>query len=302
MTDFAVTGKKRSGKGLFCVGLIRDALRQGRRVATNMDIYPETMFSPWTKFDLIRLPDVPTVADMEALGKGYTGDKIREEFNGLIVLDECSKFFNSRQWGDKGRQPLLDWLIHSGKLRWDVYYQQQGLEQIDKQLRTTQMEYHISVKRTDKWPIPFVTTFGKLFGLKIRFPKMHMGIIKHGMERDSMVVDRKWYKAKELYACYDTEQVFLDRDHPDANGMFTVLPPYYTKGRYLSKPPNKVFVFVFNLVGYDWISRLEKLDHYRRKPKLRLVRLLSNLSELEAIQHFKRLDSLGAFDRAVGAA
>jgi len=87
VTDFAVTGKKRSGKGLFCVGMIRDALAQGRRVATNMDIYPDKLFSPWAKVDLIRLPDVPTVEDMIQLGKGYPGDAIREDFNGLIVLD-----------------------------------------------------------------------------------------------------------------------------------------------------------------------------------------------------------------------
>lgn len=297
MTDFAVTGKKRSGKGLFCAGLIRDALRDGRRVVTNMDIFPENMLSPWARCELLRLPDVPTVDDMEAIGLGYEG-AIREDQNGIIVLDECSKFFNSRQWGDKSRQPLLDWLIHSGKLRWDVYYQQQGLEQVDKQLRTSQMEYHISVKRTDRWPIPGVTTFGKLFGLDIRFPKMHMGIIKHGMERDSMVVDRKWYKALELYSAYDTEQKFLDRDHPAANGLYTVLPPYYVSGRYLGKRPNKFAVFVYNLLGIDWVANLRRALPVARRQKHPLAVALGKLPERDAIRHFQRLDTLGAFGRA----
>lgn len=70
MTDFAVTGKKRSGKGLFCAGLIRDALREGKRVATNMDIFPLELLSPLSKATFFRLPDVPTAEDMLAIGVG----------------------------------------------------------------------------------------------------------------------------------------------------------------------------------------------------------------------------------------
>lgn len=302
MTDFAVTGKKRSGKGLFCAGLITDALREGRRVATNMDIFPENVLSPFHKGTLIRLPDTPTAADMEAIGKG--NDVVDDSTNGIIVLDECSKFFNARQWGDKGRQPLLDWLIHSGKLGWDVYYQMQGLEQVDKQLRSTQIEYHIAVKRTDRWPIPVITPLGKLIGLDIRFPKMHIGIIKHGCDRDSMVVDRKWYKAESMFNAYDTRQVFLDRDHPDSVGMHSVLSPWHLKGRYLPEPPPVWMRRVYNLLGIDWIKRLEQqaASHSnpatvpKLKPKLPLVVQLGKLSDDEAIRHFKRLDSLGAFN------
>lgn len=299
MTDFAVTGKKRSGKGLFCAGLIRDALRDGRRVATNMDICLGAMFLPWHKGTLIRLPDTPTVDDMEALGWGYgqPGDAIDEEKNGLIVLDECSKFFNSRQWGDKTRQPLLDWLIHSGKLRWHVYYQMQGLEQVDKQLRSTQIEYHISVKRTDRWPIPGITPLCGMFGLDVRFPKMHMGLIKHGCDRDSLIVDRKWYRAKDLYASYDTEQKFLDRDHPMACGLHTVLSNWHTEGRYLPKPPSKPLLFLYGLIGYDYVAKLraKRNEAPRLKPKHHLAVKLAKLPEAERLKHWRRFEALGAF-------
>lgn len=293
MTDFAVTGKKRSGKGLFCAGLIRDALREGRRVATNMDIFPEHLLSPRNKSCFIRLPDHPTAQDMNALGQGYEGNEVDDEKNGIIVLDETSAFFNSRQWGDKGRQPLLDWLIHSGKLRWHVYYQMQGLEQVDKQLRQTQIEYHIAVKRTDRWPIPFITPLGKLVGLDIRFPKMHLGIIKHGVERDSLVVDRKWYKAVEIYKGYDTEQRFLPRDHPDAVGLHSVLSAWHVKGRYLPNPPGFLYRFWCGIIGKDWPAvhatvRVPKSKH-------RLAVLLGKLPEQQAIKHWHRLNSLGAF-------
>lgn len=294
MTDFAVTGKKRSGKGLFCAGLIRDALRDGKRVATNMDFFADAVFPYHFKGTFYRLPDCPTVADLEAIGQG--NDIVDDSQNGIIVLDECSKFFNARQWGDKERQPLLDWLIHSGKLGWDVYYQMQGLEQVDKQLRSTQIEYHISVKRTDRWPIPGVTGLFKLVGLDVRFPKLHVGVIRHGCDRDSLVVDRKWYKAKDLFNAYDTRQVFLDRDHPRACGLHSVLSPWHIKGRYMPEPPPKWLRFLFGLVGHDWQKPVASVAVPSRQ-KHPLAAKLAKLPPDEAIRHWQRLNALGAFER-----
>jgi len=296
VTDYAVTGKKRSGKGLFCAGLIRDALLAGRRVATNMDIRLDEMLPPLSKSNLIRLPDCPNAEDMELIGKGYEGESIDDERNGLIILDEASKYFNTRQWGDKGRQPLLDWLIHSGKLRWDVYYQMQGLTQVDKQLRETQVEYHVSVKRTDRWPIPFITPLSKLIGLNVRFPKMHMGIFRHGVQHDAMLVDRKFYRAKDLYKAYDTEQVYLDRDHPDAVGIHTVLSPWHVKGRHLPWVPSELRRRYFGIIGYDWTKDLRQNAQkpQPRKPKHPLVLLLAKLPPDQAMKHWRRLNALGA--------
>lgn len=296
MTDFAVTGKKRTGKGLLCAGLIRDALRAGKRVATNMDIYLEHMLPANSRATLIRLPDCPTKEDFEALGKGT--EIVDDENNGLIILDESSKFFNSRAWGDKSRQPMLDWLIHSGKLGWDVYYQMQGLEQVDKQLRTTQVEYQIIVKRMDKWPIPFLTPLAKMVGINLRFPKMHVGIVKHGCDLHAMVVDRKFYKAKDLYQAYDTRQVFLDRDNPSAVGLHSVLSPWHIKGRYLPPPPPLMVRFVYGIIGRDWtVATPQKLATTPQiKPKHPLVMQLAKLPPDQALKHWHRLNSLGAFN------
>lgn len=292
MTDFAITGKKGCGKGLLSAGLIRDALRAGKRVATNMDIFPEGMLPANNRAVLLRLPDSPCVADLEAIGCG--NDEVDDDKNGLIVLDEASKFFNARAWGDKTRQPLLDWLIHSRKLGWDVYYVMQGLEQVDKQLRSTQLEYHIVVKRTDKWPIPFVTTICGWFGLSVRFPKLHVGIVKHGCDRDSMVVDRKWYRAKDLHPSYNTRQVFADRDHPSCCGLHSVLSAWHVKGRHLPPPPAVLVRFWLGMTGKDW-TRLPAPVPLRRNDKLPLVALLGKLSPDEAMRHWHRLDALGAF-------
>lgn len=236
MADYLVTGKKGNGKGIFAVGIIRDALAAGKKVATNIDIRLETFGNPYSTKTLLRVPDCPTRADLDALGKGQEG--VPEDDNGVLVLDEASKFLNSRSWNDKARAGVLDWLVHSRKLGWDVYMITQGPEQIDKQLRTSLLEYWVVVKRTDKWPIPLVTPLVQMLtGYRLGFPKMHVGTIRHGFDRDALIVDRKIYRGAPLYPCYDTQQIFLEPDHPAAVGLHTVLSPWHTTGRYL--PPVK---------------------------------------------------------------
>lgn len=236
MADYLITGKKGNGKSIFAVGVIFDALAAGKKVATNLDINLEALGNPYSKKTLIRLPDRPTVEDFEAIGRGQDG--VVEDDNGVIVLDEVSTIFNARSWGDKARQPILDWLVHSRKYGWDVYMIAQGQEQIDKQLRTSLLEYWVQVKRTDKWPIPFVTPIVQsLTGYRLTLPKYHFGTIRHGFDINALVVERKWYKGKRFWPAYNTQQVFLDRDHPHACGLHSVLSPWHTKGRYLPPKP-----------------------------------------------------------------
>jgi len=295
MADYAVTGKKGSGKSLFAIGIIRDSLLAGKRVATNLDVYLDHLLSPVNHSTLIRIPDRPVVDDLDAIGRGQDG--CVEENNGVIVLDETSTFFNSRAFGDKSRQPLLDWLVHSRKLGWDVYYICQGLEQIDKQLRTTMIEYHIGVKRTDKWPIPVITPLFKLFGFNVRFPKLHIGVVKHGVERDSLTVERRIYRATDLFSAYDTQQLFMDRAHPKASGLHTVLSPWHIKGRYLPPPPGLFRRFILGVQGKHWsdVVLAESRKNIRTE-KHPLVLTLARLPPDQALRHWHRLNNLGAFD------
>lgn len=286
MADYLITGKKGNGKSIFAVGVIRDALVAGKRVATNLDINIEHICTPDSRKMITRLPDAVTVEDLHTLGRGQEG--VVEDDNGVIVIDEAAKFFNARSWGDKSRQPVLDWLVHSRKLGWDVYMICQGLEQIDKQLRTSLLEYWVSVKRTDKWPIPFITPLVKAAtGYYLTFPKMSIGTIRHGFDRDALIVDRRWYKGEKLWPAYNTQQVFLDRDHPESVGLHTVLSAWHIQGRYLPPP----------------VSRLERLLHalgwvgppaLDPKPKHRLVELLMRLPPEQREYHWQRFQALGA--------
>lgn len=263
MADYAITGKKGNGKSLTAIGIIRDALRDGKRVATNLNVNLDVLMASRSKKTVLRIPDHPNVNDLKAIGRGQAG-KVEEE-NGLIILDECSHFFNARQFGDKGRSDVLEWLTQSRKLGWDVYYIMQGLPQLDKQIRETQVEYSIIIKRTDKWPIPFITPLSAaLFGdkNKIKFPKGQLVITKHGVERDSLVISRRWYRSQELYEAYDTQQIFQPMAGPndwDFVGIHTQLSAWHLKGRYLQPEYSKMIylkaIFYYLCLFASYLTR-----------------------------------------------
>ncbi|CAG4883760.1 protein of unknown function [Georgfuchsia toluolica] len=296
MADHIVTGKKGAGKTLFCAGVIRDALVEGRRVATNVDIYMDEICYPTSRKTIIRLPDRPTVHDMLAIGYGSPQDEMDESKNGVIVLDEASHFLNARAWGDKERQPLIDWLTLSRKYNWNTYFLAQGLGQIDKQVRDALIEYHISVKRTDKWAIPFVTKFTKLFMKDgVRFPKLHLGIMKHGMDRDALKVDTIWYRAKDLYNVYNTKQKLVDREHPESVGLHTVLSAWHIKGRYMPPAPPTGMELVKALVKGE--NPLVVRPVVPLKPKHPIVEIIMRLPPDERVRHLQRIERLKLLDR-----
>jgi hypothetical protein len=72
-----------------------------------------------------------------------------------------------------------------------------------------------------------------------------VGLVKYGTDINSLVVDRWWYRAHDLYEAYDTRQVFRDPEIVTVNGqqvavphvgVHTVLSPWYLKGRFMSPP------------------------------------------------------------------
>lgn len=233
MADYVITGRKGNGKGLYAVLLIREALQAGKRVATNMDINIAELLPSNSRSTIIRLPDRPTENDLLAIGRGQEG--VVEEDNGLLVLDECSHFLSSRDWSDKSRAGLLNWLTMSRKHGWDTYLTAQGVEQLDKQVRTCLVEYRVDLKRTDKWSIPLVTQLSSfLLGetRAVRFPKMHIAVTKQGMDRNGFHIGSRFFRGVDLWPAYSTQQVFLEREHPSACALHTVLSPWHIRGRY----------------------------------------------------------------------
>lgn len=247
-TGILLTGKRGQGKSLAAVGRIREYLRQGRPVATNLDLYLEHFGSPFVRnVQVYRLPDYPEASDFKALpfgnpklyyrddgtigfAEGYT-----DESNGLIVLDEVASFLNARDWNDKSkkehRDALNDWFRHSRKYGWDILMLAQHEDLIDKQTRTALFEMWGVCKRMDRLNIPLITPLSRLVGLKLKPPKIHVAVIRYGMSELSPVSDRWMYRGHDLYRCYDTTQVL---GKSDIAGVACLLTPYHLKGRYIS--------------------------------------------------------------------
>lgn len=237
---FVVTGKLGSGKSLAAVGRIRERLQKGCPVATNLNIRLHKLIGPNAKKAVLyRIPDKPTLQDMEALGYGNTS--YDDEKNGLIVLDECGTWFNSRGWQDKTRAPLIEWLLHARKLGWDIIFLIQNVKMLDKQARDSVAEYVVYCRRIDKaLKIPLLESGYKfLTGREFVKPKAHIGIVKYGDQHNSLKVDTWWYLGRDLYPAYDTKQKFSDY-YP--HGLYQVLPPWYSHGRYAVKRDLRFFM------------------------------------------------------------
>ena len=280
MSVYLIAGRLGSGKSLSAVGRIRDALRAGRRVATNLNIDLEALGFGTKRVDLVRLPDKPTGDELKALGQG--NESYDESKNGLLVLDELASWLNARSWGDKQRQGVLDFFIHSRKLGWDVYLIAQSLGQLDKQVRDALVEYHVVCRRLDRLNVPFVAglvralSFGKLSG---HLPRVHIGFVRYGTDRDSILVERWVYRGNELFKGYDTRQRFMDREIAEKIG--TGPEPNYgiVLGPYSHWLPG-------------WVP-VSSSPRAKRDPRLaRVLPLLEKLPPEERWRHARRLASL----------
>lgn len=269
MAVYFVTGKLGAGKTLTAVGMIRDRLSRDCRVATNLNIHLPTMVGRKNKtIRLERVPDKPSIVDLEGLGNANrTYDEAK---NGLLVLDECGTWFNSRTWGDKERQQVINWFLHARKLGWDIIFIVQDISIVDKQARLALAEHVVYCRRLDRANIPIIGTIFKILtlGHRLPLPKVHIGIVKYGDGQNALTVDTWMMLGNRLYACYDTKQQFSDFY---SDGLYSVLPPYYTVGRYqvLMTPRNimritkiyfrqysRIFSFTFGallMAVYSWL-------------------------------------------------
>lgn len=224
MAVWIVTGELGSGKTLVTVSRIQEALWNGCRVATNLDLNLDKLVSArHTHADVTRLPDWPKASDLEQLGHGYAGQRYDEKRFGLLVLDEVGTFINAREWGDADRQKLIRWLLHARKLRWHVYLIVQDISMIDKQVRSGLAEHVVRCKRLDRVNVPFISPITKALQLgPVRLPQIHMGVVRYGTKPDAPVVDR-WviYNGAQYHEAYDTAQKILGFN----DGPATMLNP-----------------------------------------------------------------------------
>lgn len=228
MSVYIVTGKLGNGKTLVTVGRIRDALRAGCRIATNLDINLKNMFGRHAKnINLMRIPDKPTIDDLNAIGKGYEGRDYDESKFGILVLDECGTWFNSRNWQDKTRKDVNDWFLHARKLGWHVYIIIQDISMLDSQARDAIGELLVTCKRLDKIRVPFIAPLVKaITGINLTMPRIHRAKVTYA---DGLVSDVWVYRGNDLFQCYDTRQSFI-QNYP--HGTHSLLTPWHLYGRH----------------------------------------------------------------------
>lgn len=197
MSVYIVTGNLGSGKSLFVASQIVDYVESGRRVACNFPLNISSLdYKVKYNTTINILPTLPTSEMLWNLGVG--GES--EEKAGLLVLDEGALIFNSRTWNDKDRQKIVEFLINSRKLKWDVYIIIQHLAALDKQIREMIGELIIRCIRLDRIKIPL---------LKMAMPRIHVAIARYGTTPSSIVSERWVYRGnKKIYSLYDTATVF----------------------------------------------------------------------------------------------
>jgi len=229
MAVYMVTGKLGTGKSKWCTRRAQMAIKEGRRVASNMDFYLDKLNPGTRKARYTRVPDKPSVRDLEAIGHGNP-ESYDEDRNGLLILDELGSWLNSRQSLDGERKGVVDWLIHARKHGWDVLLIVQSAMMIDKQVREGIGEYTVVCYRLDKLKIPIV---GGLLDMIVsgagRLPRLHVASTRMQLGPGiTHVVDRDFFKGDDLHAAYDTRQVFVPA--PDAVAFTQLSPLFFTHG------------------------------------------------------------------------
>lgn len=224
MAVYVVQGKLGTGKTKFAVGKLREAVIAGKKCATNLNLNMEHLTPSGMKATVMRVPDKPTAEQLDMIGHGNP-DSYDEDRNGVMVLDELGSWLNSRQFQDKNRAALIDWLIHARKKGWDVYLIVQHADMIDKQVRVALAEYMVRCIRADKIRIPIV---GAFLGSKGRLPRMHIAKISLA-DVPGVTVDQEWFRGDHLHAAYDTRQIF--KDDPEG-APFSYLSAWHLKGRF----------------------------------------------------------------------
>ena len=237
MAVYFITGKLGSGKTLITIGKIKEYLRKGKKVATNLDLNIEQLVKKTNKTPFYRLPDKPRPEDLKNIGLG--SDDVEESTFGLIVLDECGTWLNARGWNDKERKLFIDWMLHARKYGWDILFIIQDIELIDRQIKISLCEHLVICRRLDRLRIPVVSHVVKfLTGHRVTMPKIHTAKVFYGESESAVVADRWTYRGKDLYAAYDTRQVFKDdmqtynNQEYDMRALYSGLSHWHLVGRY----------------------------------------------------------------------
>jgi hypothetical protein len=209
-----VEGVKRSGKSKLAVDLMSEYIKRGCKVATNLDLFLENL-DPKGNNSVIRLPDHPRSCDFLALGSAYPEldpdkpETYDEKKNGVVLVDELLTFLNSRDWKEKDRPLIVNWMVQMGKYGWDFIAIGQDFDSVDKQLRATTINTLINVKAGNNYfgfgiANTLATKILSLFGS----PQFSIARFYDSQAKARKAHGHEFYQKKWTHQWYKTAQRF----------------------------------------------------------------------------------------------
>lgn len=269
MGNWTVIGELGAGKTILSVGRIRDFLRAGLPVATNLDIYLDKLLPYWSTQTYTRLSDYPKLPELQSLG--IASQSKNEKTFGLLALDELSMWLNSHQWNKEGRDEFIVFQRHIRKRHWHTLFIAQDIESIDKQARNALVERVVRAGRLDRMKIPLLGSLLRLFGFSGNLPQVHIGEVHYGKDPKSKVQERWTYYGSDLYQSYNTDQHFYESTRFDIwrtygnnenrnfdveiDGSYCVLSNFYIYGRFLTtydkaRKYSTIFIFAICFIFF----------------------------------------------------
>lgn len=216
-----LSGKPGSGKSVHTAMLMRNALRRGQNIITNIQfrydlvkpkgrrplgqyIYVKNdVFRDYKKGTPSRCPTIClenfcyNFHKFDDTGRCY-------ESQTLLVFDECGSIWNARNWQTPGRQEWLDFYSEHRKFGFDIYCISQFERQIDRQIRE-QFEYEIIHKKINNFKL-----FGKILG-KLAGGTLFVAIKRwYGVKskKENKINSQFFVGKKSIYKLYNTSQRF----------------------------------------------------------------------------------------------
>lgn len=236
MAVYITQGELGAGKGIFGAYIMSRYYNDGDvniRCAANYPFYTEHLGPASSKFITV-LPCNVRSDDLISLGMG-SPDSYKDKF-GVLILDECASFLNSRNYRDSDRYRLIQWLIHARKCHWDVYLLVQHPDMIDSQVRDALIQHLVVIKRLDHIRIPFISTVMELLRPKeFGINRAKKSIFPHYVQarfygKKKLPYEKPHneftFRARDYYSCYDTDYKFTDGNELIGENFFDMRASY----------------------------------------------------------------------------
>ncbi|EBY9281618.1 TPA: hypothetical protein N3G98_003393 [Salmonella enterica subsp. enterica serovar Denver] len=240
MAIYVTQGELGAGKGIFGAYIMSLYYNDGDlsvRCAANYPFYTEHLGACSSKTITV-LPCNVRSDDLYSLGMG-SPDSYKDKF-GVLILDECASFLNSRDFRNPERKRILEWLIHARKYHWDVYLLVQHPDMLDSQVREALIENLVILNRLDHIRIPFISSLMEIirpgdFGINKSKKSILPHLVRaHFYYKKKGPYDKPFnsltFQARQYYHCYDTDYKFTDGfefigdDFVDMRSCYSLIP------------------------------------------------------------------------------